>query len=366
MIALLVALNFYFNFCMGALIPIVPRLSPETAGWAFTAFSLFKVVCLLPSGKISDRLGHGRAMALAICLQVCALLTIAAVPEAPWAGRILEGAALAQGTISTLALLRMASESIEDFAKRTRTLLGVGSTGFLFGPLAGYIAIGSTSISPSRLLVGLAAIGAIAIVVQLRIAHRFQEREATAAATHTPSGADFFSLGLALAMAKVVGVGWQPLLGWWANHEMGLSPARAGASFVAIGIAFGVGATQLRRVPFAATSVMVVVGFALLEYSVTHASAHWWIAIVLVGAWFGDFLTRTMALLGWNDPTKLGVTNARWLALTDLPMALTPAIVWPLRSAPDWSFRSTIAAVALTLALGGYFVGTRLRARIPS
>jgi len=323
-------------------------------------------VCLLPSGKISDRLGHGRAMALAITLQVSALLTIAAVPEAPWLGRILEGAALAQGTISTLALLRMASATIDEFAKRTRLLLGVGSTGFLFGPLAGYVAIGSSTFSPSRLLVALAGAGAIAIVVQLRIAHRFHEHEATAAATHAPSGADFFSLGLALAMAKVLGVGWQPLLGWWANHEMGLSPARAGASFVAIGIAFGVGATQLRRVPFAVTSIMVVVGFALLEYAVTHASPVWWIAIVLVGAWFGDFITRAMALLGWNDPTKLGATNARWLALTDLPMALTPAVVWPLRSASDWSFRAVIAAVALTLALGGYFVGTRLRARLVS
>jgi MFS family permease len=366
MIALLVALNFYFNFCMGALLPIVPRLSPETAGWAFTVFSLFKVICLVPAGTISDRLGHGRAMALAITLQVGALVTIASIPTAPWAGRILEGAALAQGTVSTLALLRIASANVDELARRMRMLLGIGSMGFLFGPMAGYFALGSALMPPERLLSGLAVIGALAIVLQLRFVRRFdaveREREAT---PHAPSGADTFWLGLALAMGKVLGVGWQPLLAWWANHEMGLSPGQAGASFVAIGIAFGVGATQLRRLPFAVVAGVVVAGFGLLEYAVAHASFHWWIAVVLVSAWFGDFLTRTMALLGWSDPARLGATNARWLAITDLPMALTPAIVWPIRTAPYWIPRCAIAAAALALAIGGYFVGTRVRAMLP-
>ena len=356
----LLALAFYFNFCMGALVPIVPRFAPEHAGWAFTAFSLFKVFFLVPAGFISDRIGHAWAVAFALVLQIVALVVIAAMPSEPWLGRLFEGAALAQGTLSTLSLFRVKTSSLGDFGKWTQRLLGVGSLGFLFGPMAGYLSLGSTAVSPVRLLLGLAVVGGLALLVHARDAAASVMR-ATEDPKHAPSGANMLWLGIALASAKVVGVGWQPLLGWWANHEIGLRPALAGLSFVLVGVAFGVGATQLKRAPALLVGAAVVLGLALLERAIATGSMLWWPAIVLVSAWFGDFLTRVMSLLGWNDPARIGRTNARWLAITDLPMALTPAVVWPMREASHWPARVGIAGVALALAIGAFAYGTRSR-----
>jgi MFS family permease len=363
MVAWILVLNAIFNFCLGAMLPLLPALSPEGAGVAFSAFSLMKVAFLLPAGRLSDALGHPRAVTVTLALQVLALLVIATFPGTPWIGRIIEGMALAQGTVSTVSLLRLASPSPGAFETSMGRLMGVGSLGFLAGPLVGY---GFAASGPRALILLLLGITGAALVVQVVKMQRAQvppSLEEPAARVRFAWGEVSLAVVIGLAAAKAIGIGWQPNVAWWATHAIGLGPELAGITFLVMGLAFAAGAAaRARRVPRVSALVAAsgIAGFALLEVAVRGARNLFWPAAALLGFWFGGFLTRAIALLGWNRPERLGRTNSAWMIATDLPMAVAPIIVWQWRDPVPGTWRAASGIALIAVATVGIARGERV------
>jgi hypothetical protein len=377
MITWIIALSVLFQFCLGAMLPLLPAIAPEDAGIAFSAFSLMKVAFLVPAGRITDRIGHARAVTLTLVFQVAALALIACFPERPWIGRVLEGMALAQGTVSTVSLLRVACVAPGDFERAMGRLMGAGSVGFLFGPLVGYTIVATAT--PRALVVLLVALTSVALVVQLEL----ERRSASRGARRSPEGrmrggsarsaegdrgptrpsntAARLYVTLGLASAKTLGIAWQPNLAWWNTHEMAFGPLVAAATFLVMGLAFALGAWLRARVHHALVATAGILGFALLEASIRASPWAWWPSALLMGFWFGGYLTRAIALLGWNRPEHLGRTNSTWMIMTDLPMALAPWILWHWRAPEPGMARLALGFALLAVASVGSAIGDRRR-----
>jgi hypothetical protein len=378
MITWIIALSVLFQFCLGAMLPLLPAIAPEDAGIAFSAFSLMKVAFLVPAGRITDRIGHARAVTLTLVFQVAALALIALFPERPWIGRVLEGMALAQGTVSTVSLLRVACAAPGDFERAMGRLMGAGSVGFLFGPLVGYAVVAAAT--PRALVVLLVALTAVALTVQLALERRPASRgarrspeermrggsarsaEGDAVPTRPSNGtAARFYVILGLAAAKMLSIAWQPNLAWWNTHEMAFGPLVAAATFLVMGVAFALGAWLRARVHHALVATAGILGFALLEASIRGSPWAWWPSALLMGFWFGGYLTRAIARLGWNRPEHLGRTNSTWMIMTDLPMALGPWIVWHWRAPEPGMARLGLGFALLAVASVGIAIGDRRR-----
>ncbi|MBK7892029.1 MAG: hypothetical protein IPJ84_14680 [Bdellovibrionales bacterium] len=121
---------FIFFFSFSALLPLIPQLNLETAGWAFTCYYIFKVLWYLPAGKIGDWLGHYNALLLALGLQAGALGILWISPQWAILARIIEGIALAQSTISSLSTLRLQHTEGPMFSTSVNRLMLAGSVGF--------------------------------------------------------------------------------------------------------------------------------------------------------------------------------------------------------------------------------------------
>jgi hypothetical protein len=142
---------------------------------------------------------------------------------------------------------------------------------------------------------------------------------------------------------------------------MGLSAWLAPVTFLASGVGYALGASLQARTPQALVAAAGLLGFFFLELSLRAFAPAWWAAAVLLGFWFGGYLTRAIVVLGWGDPDALGRTNAVWLALTDLPMALTPAVVWTWRAPTPGITRAAVGASLVVLSTLGMLLVTRRR-----
>lgn len=338
----LVAFSFVLNFSYGVLLPIIPALDLEGAGLAFTLFSLLKVACLAPAGFLSDRLGHERALGLAFAVQVAALACLAAWPSAPWAGRILEGVALAQGTVSTLSMLRLVSPTPAEFSRGLSLLLGAGGVGSILGPLAGFWLL---ALGPTSALVALLALNGAMLVVQWAAPRARAASVTVEPAPPLPAiSTGVVSTVLGLAAAKALALGWEPALAFWANHDQGLGPTLSGLTFISMGIGFTLGTAR----PARHFLWLGLGGFVALELSLRGVPPLWWLAAPVLGYWYGAYLTMAIGSLGWNRPDRIGRFNSAWMLVSDLPMALTPVVVWQWRTPEPGSSR---LALGLVLAL---------------
>ncbi|MGZ3712537.1 MAG: MFS transporter, partial [Bdellovibrionota bacterium] len=183
MLYFLFALSFLFNFTYGVLLPIVPHLNEDIAGWAFTAFLLCKLLWLLPAGFVNDRVGSGRALTLALVIQCLALTAVALLPHYPWIGRSLEGVALAQGTLSTFGFLRLLAPEAAAFRASVAKLLGIGGLGMILGPFIGYSLL---PLGPVQAILALASLNAVFLFFQCA-AYRTIDIVEEAPATDTPT-----------------------------------------------------------------------------------------------------------------------------------------------------------------------------------
>ncbi len=318
------------------MLPIIPYLGESTAGVAFSAFLLAKLLWFLPSGWISDRIGHSRALSFALVLQIAALISLVAFPQWAWLGRVLEGMALAQGTVSTFAYLRQLSGSSAEFQKSVSILLGAGGAGMILGPTIGYLLV------PNFVSTGMWGAVALCSCFFLASFLRANPKGFVATATHEEqNGFLFFVLGLTLA--KALGVGWEPNLAWWANHHFAFSPWVAGFSFFLLGICFVWGSVRPRR----HWVWLIFLGYGLLEYSLLQKSWAWWPAMVLFGTWYGTYVAQSVGALGWNRPERVGRANSLWMLFTDLPMSFVPALLWVWREPSAWLGRSLLAFLLL-------------------
>ena len=364
MITWIVVLSTFFNFLFGAMLPLVPRLNVEEAGFAFTAFFLFKVICFAPAGRLSDRVGHVQGLTVALALQVAALGALLVFPYAPWVGRILEGAALAQGTVSAMSALRLWQVSLEGFQKNIRTLMACAGVGFVLGPLTAYILLpyGTALVLGSLLGAACCALGAhFCYFIKLQPPQQhihelrsFGESESSAQSNNFGSG--FLWAVIGLAAAKALSVGWQPNIAWWAEHVMMWNPILSGATFIVMGLSLSIGSS----LPKKGFITLGFCGFALLEFALQGNLAAWWAALVFTGYWYGAYLSLGFAKLGWNDPRKIGKKNSSWMILSDLPTAFVPLFLWQFRSPSQWPERVGLALTLIVLATVGYWRGVRM------
>jgi len=351
----LVLLNVLINFIHGVLLPVIPHLNLASAGLAFTAFSLFKVLSLAPAGMLGDRIGHWRCLTLALLFQLSGLAIMYFYPLATWEARILEGLALAQGTVSTISLCRLFSPQQAKFSKMISILIGFGGLGFIAGPILGYglLARGNDFVlgflmacCVGFLVLQLAShyFYPAAILVDSNIKVAFSKSKNQEAKTTTMIG---------LSAAKAVGVGWLPNMAWWATNDVHLTPFLSGISFVLLGAGFAVGALK----PVKAILPLGLVGLLSLEISLHFGSAWWWPALAILGFWYGSCVSLAMAHLGWNKKENIGQYNSKWMILTDLPMALTPVLLWSMKE-PEFQFARVLLGVFIVLvAIGGLWRG---------
>ena len=356
MIRWILVLQFVSNFCFGALIPIIPVLNLESAGWAFTAFSLFKCLAFAPSGIVADRLGNRAAVGVSLLLQALAMGTLIALPGMAWLGRMEEGIGLALGTIACLGWCRELAPDPGAFARLVQSLLSVGGLGYIVGPLAGFALSARFGTGPVLwfLLIvnGTACLGQFAWGAHPGGKAVLEVVQAPVPEASHPGREGGLRWKVALGAAKCLGLGWQPVLGWWAIQRIGLSPVASGLSFLVLGAGFSLGAKWRIRGGW----ILGALGFVCLELSLrsgpTALIGFWWGAVAMLGVWFGRSVTESVGRLGWNSPESLGKLNARWLLATDLPAAFVPVVLWQFRDDAGAPWRWGLGGVLLLVSTG--------------
>lgn len=345
MLYFLFALSFLFNFTYGVLLPIVPHLNEDIAGWAFTAFLLCKLIWLLPAGVINDRIGSRASLTLALVVQVVALFAIAKLPHYPWIGRSLEGVALAQGTLSTFGFLRLLAPEQNLFQSAVGKLLSIGGLGMILGPFVGYAGL---PLGPVNAILALGALNAAFLLALMVLAPGVKAAERIGEEAPDEVHGRLFWMVAGLTAAKALAVGWEPNLAWWAQSRMQFSAPVAGFSFLLLGLSFIWGSLK----PNTIASLLSFVGFFFLELALAGTSWGWWPAVVVLGFWYGTYVTFAVGRLGWNKPEKIGRHNSVWMLVTDLPMAFVPAILWQWREQEQSSvlLRAGLAGVLLAVA----------------
>ncbi|MCO5142967.1 MAG: MFS transporter [Oligoflexia bacterium] len=336
-------LSFFFNFTYGVLLPIIPHLDTEHAGWAFTAFLLAKLVWFIPAGFISDYIGHKKGLLLALFAQSIALIFIAEFSSLPWLGRIFEGIALAQGTLSTFAFLRVIKKEAHSFQKSISHLLALGGLGMIFGPTIGYIALTWNA----NLILWILAISSALLFLFCFFLKELKKINQTQRSEKNIQGREFYCLVIGLTAAKAIGVGWEPNLAWWAQSSLHLSATLAGLSFLILGLSFVLGSIFANKIFIP----IVFLGFMALELSLGGIKWLWWPAMFSFGLWYGIYITISVAKLGWSEPDRIGKHNAIWMLLTDVPMTFIPAILWNWREMHYQIPRASLGFILLFISM---------------
>ena len=356
----IVFLSTLFNFTYGILLPVIPRLGLEAAGVAFSSFTLIKILCIIPCGLVADRIGHWKGLSLALLLQVSGLLIIWQMPEYVWLGRGFEGLALAMAQVAAISLCRVTEKTKEAFARAISLIMGVGSIGYILGPMTGFFLIEKGVFYP---VVVAAGITFVVLILHLTLQKVLGVPSVTEAAKDEESEHFFWRdkiwFMVALGCGKALSVGMEPLFAWWTTEVFHLAPVWSGFSFVIMAVAFGVG-NFFPRVWLASVSMVCVV---FLEMSLAGQGAMWWPALFAIGYWAGTIMTLSVSELGWNKPETIGRANSIWLVLTDMPMAFTPVLIWELRNPADLLGRGIFEVVFVGTATFSLIWGLRILAR---
>lgn len=319
-------------------------MNMETAGWAFTLYYVFKVIWYLPAGRVSDGLGHYNALLLALVFQAVAVIILWLRPDWAMLARTLEGIALAQSTISSLSALRMRHEHLEIFSLSVNRLMLAGSIGFLLGPVFGFLTYQTYS---DFLLFTLLAItfAGFVVVIKMRRPNKLATLDKNSFEVEIkPNG--FWRLIVGMAAVKCVLIGWQLNMVFWTTELFGTGSVWSGISFIILGVLFAVGSIK----PSGLDIFAGMIGMIVLEIALVNYPSLWWLSLILLGYWFGSYLSYTTGRLGWNRPEKTGSQNSFWLALTDLPSAFVPVIMWQWRQPEHVSYRVILGMILLLLA----------------
>ncbi|MBK7892030.1 MAG: hypothetical protein IPJ84_14685 [Bdellovibrionales bacterium] len=159
----------------------------------------------------------------------------------------------------------------------------------------------------------------IGVVILLRPRHQASATTfVKASALNEPKAKGFWRLILGMAAVKCILIGWQLNMVFWVGELFGPSSIWNGVSFIVLGIFFALGSIRPNHWDILAGAL----GMITLEVGLLRHPVMWWVSLVLLGYWFGSYLSYTTGKLGWNQPEKVGQQNSFWLALTDLPSAL--------------------------------------------
>ncbi len=352
------ALNLFMNFCYGSMVVLMPQLNLEAAGLSYSAFFFFRALWYFVAGSFDRRLGSWHGITFSLVLQALALFFIFHFPEWPWIGRILEGVALAQGTVSSLTFLRERAASPKDFSTAIGLVIGLGSLGFVLGPVTAFfldkawLSLFGEGLSWTARLLGLSWGGCALFFDRPRPTRTNSTQNDPALA---PVDQAFWWPILSVAAIKSVVLGFELNLAWWAGHFLGLSPLMSGASFVALSLCFAGGALLVHLFPPLSMALVGPIGYVLLEYSLMQKGFYWWAGLVAIGFWYGYSISLFYGKLGWQDSDQMGRQNALWLFLTDAPIALLPVFIWPTRDILYSPLRIEITATLLLLSVFGFW-----------
>lgn len=342
MVFWIVLCTIWFNFVLGALIPITPKLNEEMAGLAFSSFVFIKILVFIPAGWIGDKIGHYTGFFISLVSQVVTLWLIIKAPEYIWAARSAEGVSLAFGTISALALLRAYSKSKQEFGRSVAMMMGIGSSGVLLGPFFGYLV--DIDLALKTLLLG-SVLFCIVHWILLSFHTKSlvpQEKNKEEAPTSVA-----WKVLLAFAFVKGLGVGIQPLLGWWATHEIGLTGIMAGLTFVAASLGFMIASYK----PNLNRAYAGILGLIMLELALSGQHFFWWPGLICLGLFSGTIINLALAKLGWNNFENIGFQNSKFLLLSDIPMMILPGVLWELRDSSQAMLRIALVSVLLISTL---------------
>lgn len=332
MIYWIVITSIWTNFIHGALIPITPQLNEKMAGLAFSSFVIIKILAIVPAGIIGDRIGHFWGLWIGLFFQFVTLVLIKNFPEYVWAGRACEGIALAFGIISALALCRIYAKDQTQFGKSLSLLMGIGSIGFILGPIFGFMV--KPNLSLQILLIGSLLL--LSVHLTLLKVHKNSLVDQIVI-DKVPTSIPWI-LVLGLALVKGLAMGTEPLLGWWAIHNIGLDSSVAGITFVFAAAGFIIGNFK----PSLFTSSFGLLGLVLLEISLDKISFLWWPSMLFIGLFSGSSLNLFLRKLGWNKPASIGVQNSKWMIFADIPMAIAPVVLWELKETTQFLTRAPI------------------------
>ncbi|MBD63704.1 MAG: hypothetical protein CME62_00730 [Halobacteriovoraceae bacterium] len=349
----LYCLNFYFNFLFGALIPLMPLIDEEKTGQAFSAFSLAKVLLYLPAGYLVDKWSPKAVLWLALIAQAMAFFIFAFVPEMALVARLAEGGALAMGTIGALSLLRLINDHYDGFKRDISLLMLFGGVAFLVAPLSTYLLL---MVSLQFTLYFLFGFSLLMLILAL-----YFNRISVTAMTETfkdneKQKAPIFSFILCLFLVKAFMFGYNPNLAWWMDQEFHFSPLVSGFYFFGLGVAFLGGCAYQKKIYISLGAISYLGLEGSLYYQIPW---FWFICLVGVAFWMGQFITRSIAFLGWSDPIGLGKHNSYWLLFTDLGMIVTPVLFWQWRDQEDFRLRTITIFVIIVMSVVAFIKGKR-------
>jgi len=346
MIPFVYFLNIFFNFFYGMFIPIIPLMNEAQAGVAFSCYGLSKIFTYYVFGKMIDSGKIKLSLILTLFFIFLVPVLYLLLPNIPLVAKFVEGIAFAGGTVFCFTFITLISISKEKFEIELKKIMILSSIGSLLGPMAGYAFIGQDIKSASLLFLGLAVL--INITGFLFIKQLDQLNKNKINIEFSDSRADKLNLNLVMLVLIFKGIlmGIQPLIAYWCKDIFGFTLFVSGAAYLVSGLGFIAGTLRPRFL-----SILVpIVSFGLLELSFVYKSELFWIANFAISFWLGSSLVKCIIDLGWVTTDKAGKLNSSWMAISDIPLMITPALFWEVKSTNDLKLRVSLIGLLVVIA----------------
>lgn len=348
-------INFVINFTFGALIPIIPEMNKDNAGFAYGSYGFAKVLFFIPAGFIVDKYGSKKSVIITIVLEILAISAMRFLPHGEYIGRTLEGMALAIGTITLFHLFREMALNHKEYSKNVSMGVFYTGLGFLTGPMVSYLLLKN---GVDFVLSSLIAINVFTFILYLMKYNTVDFARVTLEIAQTDSRKISISLVIVITIVKFLQIGFHPLMTHWNKELFEFSFEVSGMLFITSGFGFMMGA--LRPRPWYCFAFFP--GIVLLEYSFFGHAWMYFVAMAILSFSFGGVLADVISKLGFSDLNRLGIRNSIWLLVSDISLFTGPVVLWEMRHNDPMdhklvriSFMLFLSSVAIVL----YFYGRR-------
>jgi MFS family permease len=327
-------------------IPIIPLMNESQAGIAFSCYGFSKIFTYYIFGKLIDsgRIKLSLILTLFFIFLVPVLYLL--LPNTPLVAKFVEGIAFAGGTVFCFTFITLISISKEKFEIELKKIMILSSIGSLLGPMAGYAFIGQDIKSASLLFLGLAILINITGITFSKQLDKLNRKKVNIEFLDSRADKLNFNLVFLVLIFKGILMGVQPLIAYWCRDIFGFSLAVSGGAYLVSGLGFMVGTLRPRFL-----SILVpIISFALLELSFIYRSELFWIANFAISFWLGSSLVKCIIDLGWVTTDKAGKLNSSWMAISDIPLMITPALFWEVKSTNDLNLRVLLIGALVLVA----------------
>ncbi len=330
-------------------IPIIPLMNESQAGLAFSSYGLSKIFTYYLFGKLIDSGRIRLSLVITLFLVLLVPLFYLLLPTLPIVGKFIEGIAFAGGTVFCFTFITIICVSKEKFEKELKKIMILSSLGSLLGPMAGYALIGADIKSASILFLGLALlINGFGFIFSKQL-KKLKENQINIEFSDSRSDKLNYNLVALVLIFKGILMGIQPCIAFWCKDVFGMSLFASGGAYLVSGLGFIIGTLKPRFMGI----IFPVISFGLLEISFLYRSELFWIANFAISFWLGSSLVRCLLDLGWVTTDKAGKLNSSWMAISDLPLMITPALFWEVKLVSSLSVR--VGLIGMFLAAALYF-----------